>query len=153
MELASMLAGEPFTDAPRTVSPVLAATLRGYNDGLDDERRQTLKRFAAASLGTATGRQDEKRRRRMVRQATVVTASGGPRGRLARILAADPYLVARSIARRVAVSDDDALHAAMIALVESLVAVGRTGPDLDPQQLLDPADAPAAAPPAAAATR
>jgi hypothetical protein len=33
MELASMLAGEPFTDRPASVCPVIAAFLRTYNDG------------------------------------------------------------------------------------------------------------------------
>ena len=48
MELASMLADEPFTDRPDNASPVIAAFLRTYNDGIDDERRQDL--FALASL-------------------------------------------------------------------------------------------------------
>jgi hypothetical protein len=39
MELASMLADEPFTDRPATASPVIAAFLRTYNDGIDDARR------------------------------------------------------------------------------------------------------------------
>src|ERR1044072_7923842 len=42
MELSSMLAGEPFSDRPRCVDPVIAAFLRTYNDGLDDRRRQDL---------------------------------------------------------------------------------------------------------------
>ena len=42
MELSSMLAGEPFSDRPRCVDPVIAAFLRTYNDGLDDSRRQDL---------------------------------------------------------------------------------------------------------------
>jgi hypothetical protein len=42
MELASMLAGERFSDRPRSVSRALAAFLRGYNDLLDDKRRQDL---------------------------------------------------------------------------------------------------------------
>ena len=37
MELASMLAGERFSDQPRTVCPVIAGFLRAYNDILDDE--------------------------------------------------------------------------------------------------------------------
>ncbi len=32
MELASMLAGEPFSDRPRSTSPVISAFLRTYND-------------------------------------------------------------------------------------------------------------------------
>jgi hypothetical protein len=47
MELASMLADEPFSDRPRSVCPVIAAFLRSYNDGLDDERRRDLYRFAS----------------------------------------------------------------------------------------------------------
>lgn len=53
MELASMLAGESFTDHPRSVSPVIATFLRSYNDIVDDERRQDLYRYAADVVGTA----------------------------------------------------------------------------------------------------
>jgi hypothetical protein len=52
MELASMLAGEPFSDQPQTASPVIAAFLRVYNDSLDDRRRQDLYRCAAEVVGT-----------------------------------------------------------------------------------------------------
>src|SRR5689334_88433 len=69
MELASMLAGERFSDRPRSVSRTLAAVMRGYNDGLDDDRRQQLKGYASAAIGTSGGWATERRRRRMVRQA------------------------------------------------------------------------------------
>src|ERR1700749_2180136 len=52
MELASMLAGEGFSDRPASVCPVIAAFLRAYNDAVDDNRRQDLYRFASASVGT-----------------------------------------------------------------------------------------------------
>jgi hypothetical protein len=52
MELASMLAGEGFTDRPASVCPIVAAFLRAYNDAIDDGRRQDLYRFAAAAVGT-----------------------------------------------------------------------------------------------------
>jgi len=52
MELASMLAGEDFTDRPASVCPVIAAFLRAYNDAIDDRRRQDLYRFASAAVGT-----------------------------------------------------------------------------------------------------
>ena len=52
MELASMLAGEPFSDHPRSVSPTIAAVLRGYNDMLDDDRRRDLYAYAAEVVGT-----------------------------------------------------------------------------------------------------
>jgi hypothetical protein len=47
MELASMLAGEPFSDRPASVCPVIAGFMRAYNDRIDDERRQDLYRYAA----------------------------------------------------------------------------------------------------------
>ena len=54
MELASMLAGEGFTDHPRSVSRPIASFLRGYNDLLDDRRRADLYRYAAQTVGTVT---------------------------------------------------------------------------------------------------
>ena len=62
MELASMLAGEPFSDRPESVCPVIAAFLRTYNDGLDDHRRQDLYRFAAEAVGTRSTRAVERAR-------------------------------------------------------------------------------------------
>jgi hypothetical protein len=52
VELASMLAGEQFTDHPTAVCPVIAAVLRSYNDRLDDGRRQDLYPYAARIVGT-----------------------------------------------------------------------------------------------------
>jgi hypothetical protein len=52
MELASVLAGESFSDHPECVSPVIATMLRAYNDRLDDARRQELLPYASAVVGT-----------------------------------------------------------------------------------------------------
>jgi hypothetical protein len=52
MELASMIAGERFSDRPVSVCPVIGAILRSYNDGLDDQRRADLYRYAAEAVGT-----------------------------------------------------------------------------------------------------
>lgn len=52
MELASMLAGESFTDQPASVCPVVGSLLRAYNDVIDDERRQDLYRYAAKVVGS-----------------------------------------------------------------------------------------------------
>ncbi len=52
IELASMLADEPFSDHPRSVCPVVAALLRRYNDSLDDRRRQDLYPYAAKVVGS-----------------------------------------------------------------------------------------------------
>lgn len=62
MELASMLAKEPFTDRPATISRVIGAFLRTYNDGLDDGRRQDLYPLASLIVGTAAGRAVERER-------------------------------------------------------------------------------------------
>lgn len=52
MELASMLAGEPFSDHPACACPVIGSFLRAYNDSLDDERRQDLYAYAAKIVGS-----------------------------------------------------------------------------------------------------
>lgn len=52
-ELASMLAGERFSDQPRTACPAVTAFVRGYNDGLDDAHRQDLYAVAALLVGSA----------------------------------------------------------------------------------------------------
>jgi hypothetical protein len=62
MELASMLAGERFSDRPATVSPVIAAFLRTYNDGIDEDRRQDLYPLAALIVGTTRSRATERER-------------------------------------------------------------------------------------------
>ena len=62
MELASMLAGEPFTDHPRSVSRSIATFLRSYNDLVDDERRQDLYRYAADVVGTTGDERTEQLR-------------------------------------------------------------------------------------------
>src|SRR3954471_13667473 len=59
MELVSMLAGEEFSDRPRTACPVIGAFLRPYNDLVGDAERQEL--LACASLVVASrrpGRED-----------------------------------------------------------------------------------------------
>ena len=61
MEAAAWVAGEPHTDHPECVSPVLGAFLRRLNDTWGDEQRQTLKPFAARVIGTAGDGQDDAR--------------------------------------------------------------------------------------------
>jgi hypothetical protein len=62
MELASMLAGEPFNDHPASVCPVLGSLLRSYNDSVDDEARQDLYGYAARVVGTRADADVERRR-------------------------------------------------------------------------------------------
>jgi hypothetical protein len=62
MELASILAHEPFSDRADSISSTIGAFLRTYNDGLDDVCRQNLYPVAAAIAGTAARRAVERER-------------------------------------------------------------------------------------------
>lgn len=68
MELASMLAGEEFSDRPRSVCPVIGAFLRSYNDSIDDDARQRLYSYAAKVVGTRGGRRARRARARRCRR-------------------------------------------------------------------------------------
>ena len=57
-----MLADEPFSDRPASASPVIAAMLRTYNDGLDDDRRQDLYALASLVVGSLRGHAIEEER-------------------------------------------------------------------------------------------
>lgn len=129
MELASMLAGEPFSDRPRCADPVIGGLLRAYNDTVDGERRQALYALAAEVVGTAST--PEIQRRRAARCLAFAAAhrrrSRWRRQRRAPALAAHlgddaPGVLAVRALGRI----DDARHAEMLALVRELVAMGRT---------------------------
>jgi hypothetical protein len=53
MEWVSHLAGEPHSDMPACVSPVLRAFCVALNDGLADGPRQRLRPYLARTIGTA----------------------------------------------------------------------------------------------------
>ena len=60
MEAAAYVAGEPWSDHPQCVSPVIAAFLRSWNDGLPDEdRTRLLLPLIPDTIGTATTTADE----------------------------------------------------------------------------------------------
>lgn len=53
MELAAWLAGEPHTDHPQCVCPVIAAFVRSWNDALpDDQRTALLRDLIPLTIGT-----------------------------------------------------------------------------------------------------
>lgn len=56
MEYTSVLAGEPFTDAPRCTDGELAAVLRGANDKLSDADRHLLLPLLGRAIGLAVER-------------------------------------------------------------------------------------------------
>jgi hypothetical protein len=133
MELASMLAGERFSDHPASVCPTIGAILRAYNDAIDERRRTDLYRYAAESVYTRGSFEDQLRRAR----ATIDFAQGRIRsGRRISTTFRKPagaprpddgpeqvasYLVA-SLGRPGRWSD--AIHAEVLSLLDELIAMG-----------------------------
>lgn len=140
IELASMLAGEPFSDHPRSVSPPIAAFLRGYNDLLDGERRQDLYPYAAKVVGTAASPEvEDARTRHLLSWGDELRGQGSPLRRLTRPRfchsrrrktgQANPDQAAAYALHSIAKLSNNR-HAAALALVDELVVLGRP-PDLD----------------------
>jgi hypothetical protein len=61
-ELVAYMAGEPWSDQPKCVSPVLRNFALRLNDSLPDEPRQRLKPLWSLMVGTADDGHDEQRR-------------------------------------------------------------------------------------------
>jgi hypothetical protein len=119
MELASMLADEPFSDRARSISPTIGAFLRTYNDGVDDVRRQDLYPVAAAIVGTSARRAVERER---VNRCLAFAREQGGRvpGRRAALGLATPG-AAGAWAARMAL--DAGAHEPALALVDELIAL------------------------------
>jgi hypothetical protein len=83
MELASMLAGERFTDRPQSVSPIVSAFMRAYNDATDDAGRQELYAYASKAVGTNGSAAVEHRRAERCLEALHSFLGGGLLSRLA----------------------------------------------------------------------
>ena len=62
MEMTAYIAGEPWSDHPQCVSPVIAEFLRVWNDGMNDNDRQMLKPYAARVIGTRASSEIENQR-------------------------------------------------------------------------------------------
>jgi len=132
MELASMLAGEPFSDRPQAVCPVIGAYLRSYNDVVDDERRQDLYRYASEAIGSAGPA--ALRRRRAERCLAEIARLHDQRSRVRRWLSGRPELslpgssielerVGMHLARALQRSGPEG-HARALALADELIAMG-----------------------------
>jgi hypothetical protein len=136
MELASMLAGEPFGDHPACASPVIAALLRAYNDRVGDERRQALRPYAALVVGTRGDDGVEAARAARCRTWTRDMIDAHPRlrrrrWRLAveahRVDGLTPQGAGRAtgvFAAMLARTAGDAGHARVLELIGELVALG-----------------------------
>jgi hypothetical protein len=143
MELASMLAGEPFSDAPESVCPVIADFLRTYNDHVDNRRRQDLYEYAAKAVGTRSTREVERARGKLCHR----WAGRLQRARLCRQPPLGPpphrtppailellgfYRPARAghwAALAAARDADERLHDATLRFIDELISVRGSSPD------------------------
>src|SRR5438309_903462 len=136
MELASMLADEPFSDHPASVCPVIASLLRRYNDSVDERRRQDLKHLAARVIGSRADRQTEMMR--LIRLRDWALSVRASRGRWARLTILDSAEIARTFsgiessrdvelvsryAAAVIRKPNAATHRKVLALVDELLAM------------------------------
>lgn len=136
MELASMLAGEEFSDHPASVCPVIGALLRAHNDSIDDERRHDLFAYATRVVDSRSpGTVQDARAARLTewdkhvrqRQSTPSDLPLPVRAlnRILRVLFVDSHAHAFY---RLTVHNDKT-HAEVLALVDELLEIkpGRTG--------------------------
>jgi hypothetical protein len=123
MELASMLAEEPFSDRPRNASPVIGAFLRTYNDGLDDERRQDLYPLASLIVGSAGRRSVERERASRCLDFARSLGAGLPAGRGAiGIASAEPSGSWAALAA-LANGPSSEVHARALAFAHELIGI------------------------------
>jgi hypothetical protein len=139
MELASLLAGESFSDHPQSACPVISSFLRAYNDRVNDERRQDLYRYAAEVVDTRSPRIVEQARadrleawgrdtwtRRWTRRFAP------PAWRMAGVEQQPPRNVLGVHAVRAIWKVDDQTHAAALALIDALLAIRNDASDSPP---------------------
>ena len=74
MELVAWMAGERHTDRPQSVSPVIAAFTRSFNDALGTDQRQRLGALTARMIGTRGTREQELARSEMLWNWMIATA-------------------------------------------------------------------------------
>jgi hypothetical protein len=131
MELASMLAGEPFSDHPVSVCPVIGSFMRAYNDSVDDERRQDLYAYASEIVGSRANAEVERARIELLTSWSWPVAPrrfARLRGVGRRVFGLRPpgspeitgARVVHAISRHTAET-----HAAALRLIDALLAAGR----------------------------
>jgi hypothetical protein len=142
MELASLLGDESFSDRPECVSPVIGGFLRTYNDLLDDRRRQDLRPYAAAVVGSRGGRATEiSRARRCIDWGStrpgcygpsLVTRLLVPRGGRLRLAGAYAGAAAWGVRRT------EAVHRSALRFLDELIAIGSGMGQWQPEVQLEP---------------
>ncbi len=143
MELASVLAGEPFSDHPRAVCPVIASALRTYNDRVDAERRQQLIPYAAEVVGSCADR--EVRRLRAARCAAWAVERGVRvrpwQWRRRRLVAGrGAHMLGERLLCWAGAAAGSRGDDALLGLVSELVAIGRDRAPTAPPKVPFPAD-------------
>jgi hypothetical protein len=71
MEAAAWIAGEPHSDSPACVSPIIASFMRSWNDGMNEIDRQKLKAWLPRVLNTVATPEIEQRRGLMAADWTI----------------------------------------------------------------------------------
>lgn len=132
MELASMLAHEPFSDRPQSVCPVIGGFLRSYNDHVDAARRQDLYPYAARVVGTRADAATERRRAQICLRWAQAHFDRPPRRVrvLHRVLGCQGPDVHAVFAARAAVATLDVRrsHESALALLDELMATRSSSP-------------------------
>lgn len=123
MELASMLAGESFSDRPASTSRVIAALLRTYNDGLDDRRRQDLYPLASLIVGTVGSRAVERERMSRCLEFARSLGAGAPSGRAAIGIASAEGSGSWAALAALRGGPSDETHERVVEFVRELVAI------------------------------
>jgi hypothetical protein len=136
MELASMLADEPFNDHPQSVCPVIASFLRAYNDRIDDARRQDLYAYAAKVIDSRASQDVQHARAERLRAWALELHWGRRLPRLIprqlRALVSRPSTDLVGSHAVCAISEhSDGTHAEVLDLIDELLAIGAVGRTFD----------------------
>jgi hypothetical protein len=149
MELASMLAGEQFSDHPASVCPVIGSFLRAYNDSVDDSRRQDLYGYASRVVGTRCSPDIQRARAERLlqwaaelRQRRWTRVLLPPRLRAVGLHRQPPLDAVGTHAVHAIPRHNEQTHSEALALVDELLAISdpsAAATSLDPPRMLDPA--------------
>ena len=128
VELASMLAGQRFSDHPPTVCPVIAGFLRGYNDLMPEQDLPELYPIAALVVGSAGPKWV---RRERARRLIEWSREPGGRGRRRRFyLRFETWdLIALPAVKAALRLDPERRRVEVARLVDELVAIGERARD------------------------
>jgi hypothetical protein len=130
VELASILAGEPFSDRPASVCPVIAGFLRGYNDLMPEHGRDELYAYAALVVDTATSRSIRRHRAHRILEWARSPPRLGRRSFYIRVRTWDLILLrAAEAALRM---DPERRRVLVAELLDELVAIGDVAQEVGP---------------------